>query len=417
MPTNIYNGNISNETKILILCSRIDIYEEIKEELKSILEKNIDWHKVLQFAIFHRVVGLLYKNLSQLHFNNKQIINTYQQYYQHSLERNTKIYEKLSIVLNELKQKNIKIILRKGVVLAKLLYKDIGLRPMGDIDILVHPEDWLEIDNILKENGFVSRYDILKIQKLSNNRLFFHILYPYKTKDHIDNMDYSNLIAIEPRLRIDEFDFYKTNIDKIWQNAIDFSCDGIKALMLSYEDMIMELCFNLSKHNFNKLRRSCDINEFILRYKNVINWDVFIKKSYERRLHPLNYLGLKRVKKIFNTPIPENILKQLKPTKSKIIIANKLFPKINSVESLLGYYSSGLPTELRFLLITYQLKSIKMLITILTFFLKVIFPNSKFLSYRYNTTLSTPVRLHFYLRRLKSSLSLLIRFVKILFQS
>jgi hypothetical protein len=230
-------------------------------------------------------------------------------------------------------------------------------------------------------------------------------------------MDYSNLIAIEPRLRIDEFDFYKTNIDKIWQNAIDFSCDGIKALMLSYEDMIMELCFNLSKHNFNKLRRSCDINEFILRYKNVINWDVFIKKSYERRLHPLNYLGLKRVKKIFNTPIPENILKQLKPTKSKIIIANKLFPKINSVESLLGYYSSGLPTELRFLLITYQLKSIKMLITILTFFLKVIFPNSKFLSYRYNTTLSTPVRLHFYLRRLKSSLSLLIRFVKILFQS
>jgi len=408
----VANANLSNEAKILFLCSRINLSETQQGLLKDLIQKDINWQKVVKDADRHRTICLLYKNLSQLHLNNKEIIDICQGRYLYFLLKTSKMYEKLCLILNDLRQKNIKIILLKGIVLAKLLYKDIALRPMADIDMLVCPKDWRQIDDVLKNRGFTARYDLLKLNNLSKNRLYFHILYSNRTKNQHGDVDYNDSVHIEPRFKIFEFDFYKVNTDKIWNAAIEFSCDGINALMLSYEDMIMQLCFNLSKYNFGSLRSICDINEFILKYKDIINWDVFIKKSHKRYLNPINYFGLKHIKKLFDTPIPENVLQDLKPNKNKIILLNNLFPNINSAEVSLQDHSSILPFELRFLLITYRLSNITMLSKILVFFLSTIFPSAKFLSYRYNIALSPFTIFSFYGKRLKKALHFLIKLIR-----
>lgn len=407
-------SNLSNESRILLLCSQLNIDEENKKILKDILNKDINWQKVLKYACFHRTVCLLYKNLSQMDFNRKEIINTWQGYYQYFLDFNQLTQEKLSFLLNDLKRKNIKIIIRKGMELIKLVYKDMGLRPTGDIDVLVRPEDWKEINNTLRNMGLTSELDLLKLHNLSQGRLCFHILYLDKTPGKVNNpysLGYVKYIRVEPRIKLHHFDFYKSAIDEIWKDALVFSSEGMDALMLSHEDTIMDLCFNLSKYQFSRLLCVCDINEFILKYKDCINWDLFTKKSQARYLNPINYSGLRCAKRLFNTPFPDDLLKDLEPPRYTIILLNKLYPKINSVEESLGEYLSYIPNELRFFMMTYRLTNINMLIKILAFFFKTIFPSVKFLSYRYDIPRTPFIILFCYLKRFKKALRLLGKFL------
>lgn len=408
--------NISNESKILLLCSRLEIGDEDKEILLNILKKDINWQAVLKYANFHRVTCLLYKNLSKIDFDGKEIINTWQGYYEYFLSLNQEAQNKLSLILNELKQKNIKIIIRKGLELIKLVYKDLGLRPTGDVDVLVRPQDWKEISDTLENAGLTSDVDLLKIHNLSAGRLYYHILYydkiPEKSSFLAHNpycLGYIKYFRLEPRLKLYHFDFYKPSIDEIWKDAIIFSSDGMDALMLSHEDMIMDLCFNLSKYNFFRLLCVCDINEFILKHKNDINWDLLVAKSNQRYLNPITYSGLMCAKRLFDTPIPTDLIKNLKPTKRTTFLLKKLNPEMDYTEQTSEHCRSYVPNEIRFLLITYRLANISMLIKISVFFLKSILPSPKFLSYRYNITMSPQKILSCYLKRIKKTLSKFIR--------
>jgi hypothetical protein len=61
---------------------------------------------------------------------------------------------RLKKVLNEFSREGVTVIPLKGAAFQNLLYENIGLRSMTDIDILVHPKDFLPAANILCHYGF-----------------------------------------------------------------------------------------------------------------------------------------------------------------------------------------------------------------------------------------------------------------------
>ena len=61
--------------------------------------------------------------------------------YYNTFAQNTLMYRELARILESFSEAGIPVILLKGAALALTVYEDIGLRPMGDLDLLVRPED------------------------------------------------------------------------------------------------------------------------------------------------------------------------------------------------------------------------------------------------------------------------------------
>ncbi len=61
--------------------------------------------------------------------------------YYNTLAQNTLMYKELARILETFAAEEIPVIVLKGAALAATVYEDIGLRPMGDLDLLVRPED------------------------------------------------------------------------------------------------------------------------------------------------------------------------------------------------------------------------------------------------------------------------------------
>jgi hypothetical protein len=74
-------------------------------------------------------------------------------YYQ-TLAQNTLMYQELERILEALDEAGIPVIVLKGAALAAMVYEDIGLRPMGDLDLLVYPKDFGEAENIIQSLGY-----------------------------------------------------------------------------------------------------------------------------------------------------------------------------------------------------------------------------------------------------------------------
>jgi len=78
------------------------------------------------------------------------------QYYQ-TLKVNSLRFAELDRIIDAFNAADIPLILLKGAHLARTLYPDIGLRPMGDLDLLVHREDLDRCSNELSSIGFEQR--------------------------------------------------------------------------------------------------------------------------------------------------------------------------------------------------------------------------------------------------------------------
>lgn len=74
--------------------------------------------------------------------------------YYKTLAHNTLLYEELTRILSAFEAAAIPVILLKGAALAQTVYPNIGLRPMGDLDLLIHLHDLPQVTQILQGMGY-----------------------------------------------------------------------------------------------------------------------------------------------------------------------------------------------------------------------------------------------------------------------
>ena len=74
--------------------------------------------------------------------------------YYKTLYMNIKFYDAYGKILSKFEEHNIQHIPLKGIYLAEWLYKDIGLRLLSDIDLLVKVSDGQKCIQLLMELGY-----------------------------------------------------------------------------------------------------------------------------------------------------------------------------------------------------------------------------------------------------------------------
>ena len=288
--------------ELLLYCLRMDSDETKGARLEEL--STSDWEAIIQESVRHGVTPLLYHRLRTFHRGTPILTNVVQrlrQSYLQSASRNMRLYHKLGKVLEILRHGNIPVIVLKGAHLAELVYGNIALRPMGDVDLLVHKADLLRVEaTLLGINATPLDYYRL-IGK--DNHHFGYVLQDCGL--HVE-VHWNFLPSMYP---------FNIDIDGQWERSRPAIIAGVEVSILCPEDLVLYLCLHASNHLFEiGLKPLCDIFETIQHYGTEIDWKQVKLRCQQWGIEKCVYLTLKLARDFLGTALPDDLLKAIQPT-------------------------------------------------------------------------------------------------------
>ena len=374
------------EDRLVYSLAKVDIDANTNQEIKKILSPGLNWAYFFEQANNQGVAALAYKSLSGIDYARsivpETILARLASCYYSVACRNTLLTEKLSAILDYFQKARIQIILLKGMALIQTIYPNISLRPIYDIDILIHPQDFPVAKAGLEALGYF-------------NSAFYREDF-YQDNIMVDvHEELINITRIKSRRKA-----HRIDMDEFWKNSLAIEINGQGARILSPEHTLMELCLHLTLHHgLQGLIWFVDIARLIEYYKNEIDWNKFIKETSDYRINRPVYYALFYVNKILRQDIPEYVLNQLKPERQNLL-ERKIFNLILSGRTL---------ENIRFF---FTLTAMENLWDKLSFFRDITFPSTKTLSAKYN--ISSRTSLPFcYIIHFNSILSSILKLLQI----
>lgn len=312
----------------LLLCSLLGEGEPDRAALARL--SDADWDELLRQSERHRVAPLLYRRLKDR--GMKTILpagveqGLRERYYQNFF-RNTQLYKSLAEIFMALQDDNLPAIPLKGAHLCEVVYGNIALRPIGDLDLLVRKEDLNRVAEKLQECGYTQSKPFWMEAVVSAHQ---HL--PPFTKPGVPQVE-AHWSILSPT--------YSFNIDPdgLWSRAQPAVIGGVQTLVLSPEDLLLHLCLHTSvPHRFaHGIRALCDVAETLCHYRQEMDWDQVLLRARQWRADKCVYLTLRLAGELLNVKVPDDALEAIKP--------NDLDPKhvIWARESALARQTYPLP--------------------------------------------------------------------------
>ena len=303
--------SLSPEDRLIMLCARTRMAEDARHEVIKLLNSSLDWDYILTRSTRHGVLPLLYRTLWMINRGNgvpEDVITSFRDQYYKNIARNTRLYHELSKVLKAFTDACIDVIVLKGAVLAETVYKNIGLRTIGDVDVLVKRGELHVAKHVLARLGYIPMQCDLTQWHGDRGRQLTHMHLPPYCKQGLSIEVHWDIQTLASPYRID--------INAFWSNARPTTIADVDALMLAPEDLLLHLCLHLDQHLRSgaiPLRWYCDIAEVIQHYETEINWNYLIQNSKNQGIENPLYQALYIVSNYFATYMPKAVFKALKP--------------------------------------------------------------------------------------------------------
>ena len=253
------------EYQILLAASDIEPGDRQREKLVGLMERDFDQERLVDMALREGVAGLLYKNLKKngvLGYLGHQQIQHLQSAYYLTFQFNLSLIHNLKKILRRLNQKNIRVVLLQGIPLLQQIYKDIGLRPLTDIDLWVLPGNRNAIDDELTALGF--KHDRLYPNTFRKDSIIVdintHILWADRIKSR--------------QLLINDIQ------EQLFNDCRTIAFEGEKAYCLSRPDQILYLSMHVIKHYADRLIWLVDLKN-LLRDWQASDWQLLFNRSRE----------------------------------------------------------------------------------------------------------------------------------------
>jgi hypothetical protein len=255
----------SIEYQILLAASDIEPGDRQRQKLLGLMVRDFDQSRLIDMVLREGVAGFLYKNLKKngaLGYLGHQQIQHLQSAYYLTFRFNLGLIYDLKKILRRLNQKNIRVVLLQGIPLLQQIYKDIGLRPLTDIDLWVLPDRLNAVDHELTGLGF------------EKDRL-----YPNTFKKGSTIIDINTHILWADRIKSRQMLLNDTQ-EQLLDNCRAIEFEGEKAHCLSQPDQILYLSMHVIKHYANRMIWLVDLKN-LLQDWNLSEWQLLVKRSRE----------------------------------------------------------------------------------------------------------------------------------------
>jgi hypothetical protein len=224
-----------------------------------------DWAEIVNIAFRQGVSPVLYYKLKQSGMSDKVLASAYGKLriqYRDTLNKNMRRYYALKKVLECLQLAGVPVIVLKGAYLAEHIYDNIGLRPMADIDLMVHRYDSEIVCNVLETMKYIpGESNANEIRHTYTNEI--HYYHP------------EGLVAVDLHFRLDrEISPFGGDPEGLWQRAQPSTTVGLNTLTLSTEDHFIYLCYHTAfRHMFCELKHLIDVYYYLLKFNERIEWE------------------------------------------------------------------------------------------------------------------------------------------------
>ena len=237
--------------------------------------------------------------------------------------------DELNKAADILANQNIPLLALKNSGITLGMYPYFGSCPMGDVDVLVKKSQFREAHNLLVKNGYKLkfRYEFeednieaaekgggaeYSVQLNNGEHLWFELQWrPIAGR------------WIQPK--------QEPKADELVDRSI--SIKGSNVRLLSPEDNLLQVCLHTAKHTFVRapgFRLHTDVDRIISTQR--IDWKIFEKMVLELKTKTAVYISLSMAKNLIGTPIPEDILKNIKPNGLKIKVMQLWLIKVGIFE-------------------------------------------------------------------------------------
>jgi len=327
----------SEEDKLMLYCSRMDMDGDIDLGVQEILHSDLNWGYVLKEALANGVSPLLYRNLKRINGDSitpDEVIEELREIYFNTAASNIILLDGLGKVLKAFADEEIPVMVLKGAALLETVYRDIGLRPMADIDLLIKKEDLGRIDESLKRLGYSSPYNWSDYMDISTN-LYLNTISYIRGQDTIPIHLHPHWHIINTTVPTYTYGA-KIEMDRFWLEAREAMIAGVSSLTMAPHHLLMHLSEHILRHSYDRSILFCDIFEVINNYKDEIDWGSLIDDAVEFNLKKPVYYALYFTSKFLGAEIPKNVLAELKQLNlnygerkvEALISKNRSFPEL-----------------------------------------------------------------------------------------
>ena len=288
--------------KLVALCSRLNPDASSLSAIVQILDKDIDWKRVIETAQKERVTPFLYRTLKN--YPDRVPVSAKEKLkrvYLLNAGRNLKLLHEIKPILQEIEGKGLRMTITKGARLVETIYRDLGLRHFADIDFMAHPEDLGPIQEMLKElnlwkDSFASHYE-----NYGRSRMMWVMEAGFHKNGCFIDIHF-HWPGVEVPLNHDE---------DLWRDAQTISVQNASAKVFAPEDELSILCLHAQKHNYFHLVWLTDIAE--MAGLESMDWDRLEYLCRRRDLLPSLFHGLSLVERIWPDSVPVGVLQRLQP--------------------------------------------------------------------------------------------------------
>jgi hypothetical protein len=310
------------EDEMLLQCVRSYIDPLEAERAESLARQDLDWEYVIQAALVHKVVPIVYHSLHT--FWPKAVPNLImhqlRERYQSNARRNLFLASELLKLVKLLEIGGIRAIAFKGPVFALYAYGNLSLRQQVDLDILIREKDIVRAKGVLLSNGYRLWRTMTEKQELAHLRS--HHAFVFLPETPIFNVDLHWAIAQPHHAN-------GLNKEMLWERVESVSLGGNRILTFRPEEMMLVLSMHGSKHCWEQLGSICDIAQLV-RSRPDLDWKRVIREAHKAGCMKGLLLGLDLVRSMCGVIMPGEVLQLIDRHPSVKVIGRSVTSRLFS---------------------------------------------------------------------------------------
>ncbi len=329
-------------------------------------DPNQEWLPLVQLAKASNLGPLLFDAIRKVPGSTvpSELVDELNQLYIESATHNLIINHKLAEILRGFSKIDVPVVVLKGAALSATIYPEPALRPMIDLDLLIHFSSLAAARLLLERIG----YKIVKIRPMKDDSGLFYNELGFKSDD-------PSRCIVDLHWRLIRIPYYANvfSTEDVFANAAPLSIAGEDSLTLSLDDQLLYLCAHYTFHSMGSPPiAQVDIGYLLSTSESLINWQELIKRSVDLNLSfSLKQTLLESCQK-WHGNVPEKaqaLFKALHPSRMQLFF---VFSRKRVITSIFLTLLTLPDMRLRFTYIRGQM-----------------FPSRKYLMWRYGLSSST----------------------------
>ena len=260
-----------------------------------------EWRRSVNLDVIdygsHRMVPQLYRNLQRLGVKDP-LMDRLKGVYRYYLYKNEILLHRIGNLLAAFEEAKIETMVLKGAALIQLYYRESGLRPMLDADVLVHAHDAERAMDVLMKSQW-------KPLRYAQPQMRIPIVHSTPFEDNGGRQ-------VDLHWHLFWECFNAKQDDDYWKNAVPIKIGGVQTSTLSSTDQLLHTCWHGARWNeVPPIRWVADAMAILGKSAGEIDWTSLFKKSLRHRIVLPVKDSLEYLKKTFDVPVPDTVLKSM----------------------------------------------------------------------------------------------------------